>query len=73
MYVGEEGDDVFLRLALEARRRGDTRRNVCLSDAACLSYLSLANLGTIMFEDHDGGGLSGKGAINSFHLYGTNH
>ena len=32
--VGVERDDAFLRLALEARRKGDTRRNVWLSDAA---------------------------------------
>src|SRR6266487_6106955 len=69
--IGVQRDDAFLCLALKGRRIGETRRNVCLSGATCLGYRSLANLGTIMVEDHDGGWLSGKGHINSFHLHGT--
>src|SRR6266566_3304127 len=69
--IGVQRDDAFLRLALEARRKGDTRRNVCLSDAACLRYRNLANLGTIMIEDHNAGWLSSKGCINPFHLHWT--
>src|SRR6266576_6932677 len=64
-------NDSFLRLALEARQKGDTRRNVCLSNTACRSYRSLANLGTIMIEDLDGGWLSGKGRFDPFHLHRT--
>jgi len=69
--VGVERDDAFLRLALEARRKGDTRRNGWLCDAPGLRYGSLANLGKIMIEDRDGGRLSGKGRIAPCHLHGT--
>src|SRR6266699_3302069 len=69
--VGVQRDDAFLRLPLEARRIGDARCYVCFSDAACSRYRSLANLGTIMIENHDGGWLSGKGRIDPFHLHGT--
>ncbi len=70
VYV--QRDDSFLRLALEVRQKGETRRNVWLSSATCLSYCSLANLGTIMVFDHDRSWLSGKGHIDPFHLHRTN-
>jgi hypothetical protein len=69
--VGVQRNDSFLYLALEARRIGDTYRKGSVPNATCLLNRGLANLGTILIEDHDSGWLSGKGRVDPPHLHRT--
>src|SRR5438128_766334 len=60
LSVAVQHDASFLCLALEARRIGDAYRKGSVPNATRLRNRGLANLGTIMIENHDGGWLSGK-------------